>query len=137
MIVFNYETEYQLNDESLIREWVTRCIVGHDRVPGDISFVFCDDEYLHRLNLKYLSHNTYTDIISFDYSVGDTVSGDIFISVDRVLENSKIFSQSADNEMNRVIVHGVLHLCGLNDKTEEEKQLMRAAEERWLDELNR
>jgi rRNA maturation RNase YbeY len=98
--------------------------------------VFCDDEYLHRLNVQYLNHNTLTDIISFDYSIGKTISGDIFISVERVEDNAKDFDVDFNTELHRVIIHGILHYCGFKDKTEDDAKLMRAKEDEALLILN-
>ena len=136
MIEFNYETNFKLEDESVIRNWVTNCITDYDRTEKELSFIFCDDAYLHKLNVEFLKHDTLTDIISFDYSVGKAISGDIFISVERVRENAKKFSQTFDNEINRVIIHGILHLCGFGDKSPEEEVEMRAEENACLDKLN-
>ena len=94
--------------------------------------MFCDDEYLHRLNVQYLNHDTLTDIISFDYSMGKTISGDIFISVERVEDNAKDFEVDFSTELHRVIIHGILHYCGFKDKTEDDSKLMRAKEDEAL-----
>lgn len=103
--------------------------MSEGKVVGDISYVFCSDEYLLDLNQKYLSHDTYTDIITFDYCQGNTVSGDIFISIDRVEDNSKTFQVPFHEEVLRVCAHGVLHLAGYKDKTEGDARLMRQKEE--------
>ena len=103
----------------------------------EINYVFCDDEYLHKLNLEFLNHDTLTDIISFDYSIGKLIQGDIFISVDRVKDNAKDFAVSVSEELNRVIIHGVLHYCGFKDKTDADAKLMREKENYYLDILNK
>ena len=115
---------------------VTKCIKAlakqELREIGDIIFVFCDDNYLHKINLEFLDHDTYTDIITFDYSVGNEIISEIYVSVDRVAENAKKYSQTFENEIHRVIIHGVLHLCGYKDKLAEDKQIMRDKENHYL-----
>ena len=102
------------------------------REIGDIVFVFCDDNYLHKINLEFLGHNTYTDIITFDYSVGSQIVSEIYISVDRVADNAKKYSQTFEDEIHRVMIHGILHLCGYKDKLAEDKQIMRDKENHYL-----
>jgi rRNA maturation RNase YbeY len=128
MISFNYETDFELTNESAIESWIGRIIASEQKSEGEISYVFCDDDYLLELNQQYLQHDTLTDIISFDYSLGNELSGDIFISIERVRENAEIFNQSFENELLRVISHGVLHYCGYKDKSEADEQLMRQKE---------
>ena len=99
---------------------------------GDITFVFCDDNYLLKINKEFLDHDTYTDIITFDYSVGNEIISEIYVSTDRVEENAKKYKQTFENEIHRVMIHGVLHLCGYNDKLAEEKQIMRDKENHYL-----
>ena len=98
----------------------------------NLSFVFCDDEYLKKINLKYLDHDYYTDVITFDYSTADGLAGDVFISIDRVKENANNFKVSFNEELFRVIIHGVLHLCGFNDKTKKEIKEIRKKEDHFL-----
>lgn len=136
MITFNYETDFKLEDENKISSWISTCIEKYDCTEGELNYIFCDDEYLHKLNVEFLDHDTLTDIISFDYTMGSLISGDIFISVERVTENAKKFTQTFDNEVNRVIIHGILHYCGFKDKSENEKAIMRAAEDSCLAILN-
>jgi rRNA maturation RNase YbeY len=128
MISFNYETDFELANESAIESWIGRIIASEQKSEGEISYVFCNDDYLLELNQQYLQHDTLTDIISFDYSLGNELNGDIFISVERVRENAEIFNQSFENELLRVISHGVLHYCGYKDKSEADEQLMRQKE---------
>ncbi|MFD0761524.1 rRNA maturation RNase YbeY [Lutibacter aestuarii] len=132
MIEFNYETAFKLKDEEKIKNWISSCILHYGFTEGELNYIFCDDAYLLKLNVEFLEHDTFTDIISFDYTLGKLISGDIFISIERVKENAKIFSQTLDNELNRVIIHGVLHYIGYKDKTEGEKLLMRAEEDACL-----
>jgi rRNA maturation RNase YbeY len=128
MISFNYKTDFELANESAIESWIGRIIASEQKSEGEISYVFCDDDYLLELNQQYLQHDTLTDIISFDYSLGNELSGDIFISIERVRENAEIFNQSFENELLRVVSHGVLHYCGYKDKSEADEQLMRQKE---------
>ncbi|WP_460220409.1 rRNA maturation RNase YbeY [Psychroserpens sp. MEBiC05023] len=132
MISFNYETEFQLEDELKMSQWVSQAISVENCVEGDINYIFCDDNYLYNLNIEFLNHDTLTDIISFDYSVGKKLHGDIFISVERVEDNANNFKVEFTEEMARVIIHGVLHYCGYKDKTEEDAKLMREREDYHL-----
>lgn len=132
MIQFNYETDFKLSNETKIGEWIVKCIKKHECKEGEINYIFCDDAYLHKLNVEFLNHDTFTDIISFDYTMGKLISGDIFISVERVQENADKFSQLFENELNRVIIHGILHYIGYKDKNEEDKAKMREEENNCL-----
>lgn len=129
MIDFNYECDFTLENEEAISAWLSAVIVSENKNEGEINYIFCDDEYLHKINMEYLNHDTLTDIISFDYTVGNELNGDIFISVERVQDNANDFNVSFEEELKRVIVHGVLHYCGYKDKDEESEQLMRAKED--------
>ncbi len=132
MIFFNNETFFTLKDEHEIVSWVKKCIQDESKEHGEINFIFCDDSYLLEINIKYLNHNTLTDIITFDYTLDDLVGGDVFISIDRVKENAADYKVSFKDELHRVIVHGILHLCGYKDKTTDEKKQMRAKEDYYL-----
>src|SRR5258705_12484163 len=132
MINFNYESEFTLENEEAIATWLSAVIVSEKKTEGEINYIFCDDEYLHKINIEYLNHDTLTDIISFDYTMGNEISGDIFVSVERDLDNSKDYNTSFDNELKRVLVHGVLHYCGYKDKSEEDVALMRSKEDEKL-----
>ena len=129
MINFNYETDFQLDNESAIASWLSAVILSENKKEGEINYVFCDDVYLHHINKEYLNHDTLTDIISFDYSIGNELHGDIFVSVERVLDNAQDFNVSFDDELKRVLVHGVLHYCGYKDKSPAEEIQMRQKEE--------
>ncbi len=131
-INFYSENEFQLEHEKSYVSWIERVIESENKKLEEISYIFCDDDYLLDINMKYLDHDTYTDIISFDYSVGNILQGDIYISTERVEENSREFNVSFEEELRRVIIHGVLHLCGYKDKTEEESSMMRLKEEEKL-----
>ena len=135
MINFNYETDFRLDSEALISTWITNAISSEAYKLEEINYVFCDDSYLHKLNLEFLKHDTLTDIISFDNSIGKILQGDIFISVERVADNAKDFNVSFELELHRVIIHGILHYCGYKDKTDTDAKLMRDMENRYLKEL--
>jgi rRNA maturation RNase YbeY len=135
MIQFNYEVDFKLADETKIENWISNCINERNFTEGEINYIFCDDEYLLKLNVEFLEHDTLTDIISFDYTLGKLISGDIFISVERVKENAILFNQTFDNELNRVIIHGILHYLGFKDKTEADAFKMRAEEDKCLKNL--
>lgn len=129
MISFNYETDFELENEAQYEEWISRIIESEGFDEGEINYIFCDDEYLHKINVEYLDHDTLTDIISFDYSVGNLIQGDIFVSVERVQDNANDFNVSFEEELKRVLSHGVLHYCGYKDKSPEDEALMRSKEE--------
>jgi len=112
--------------------WIKETILSEGKGVGDISFIFCSDKYLLEVNKTYLDHDYYTDIITFDYVEGNLVNGDIFISVDRVLENAMVFKVTFDIELNRILIHGVLHLLGYKDKNEKDKLLMTEKEDYFL-----
>ncbi|MBU2938030.1 rRNA maturation RNase YbeY [Lacinutrix sp. C3R15] len=135
MINFNYENDFKLDYETTLATWISNVIVSEGCKEDEINYVFCDDAYLHKLNVEFLNHDTLTDIISFDYSVGKIIQGDIFISTERVTDNAKDFKVSFAEELHRVIVHGVLHYCGYKDKTEEDAKVMRSKENFYLEQL--
>jgi len=132
MIEFNYELDFKLANESLYSEWIERVIEEYNFTLGELNYIFCDDAYLLKLNVEFLEHDTLTDIISFDYTMGKLVGGDIFISLERVKENAEEFSHSVEEELKRVMIHGVMHYLGYKDKTEEEKKTMRSVEDNAL-----
>jgi probable rRNA maturation factor len=129
MINFNYESDFTLENEEAIATWLSAVIVSENKTEGEINYIFCDDEYLHKINVEYLNHDTLTDIISFDYTMGNEIGGDIFVSIERVLDNAKDYNTIFEDELKRVLVHGVLHYCGYKDKTEEDEALMRRKED--------
>jgi len=135
MIQFNYETDFSLEDEDRLAAWISSVITSEGFTEEEINYIFCDDEYLFKLNVEFLDHDTLTDIISFDYSIGKIIQGDIFISVERVKENAEDFNVEFLNELHRVMVHGVLHYCGYKDKSETDESLMRSKEDFYLKEL--
>ena len=129
MIYFNYETTFELVNGSSYEKWISTIIQSEGKEEGEINYIFCDDDYLHKINVDYLDHDTLTDIISFDYSEGNFLQGDIFISVERVRENATDFNTNFEEELKRVMAHGVLHYCGYKDKSDEESLLMRKKED--------
>lgn len=128
MINFDYETDFRLSNESDYASWIEAVITSESYVLGEINYTFCDDNFLHKINMEYLNHDTLTDIITFDNSVDTMLHSDIFISVERVVDNAKDFNVSFEEELQRVIIHGILHLCGYKDKSQEEATLMRSKE---------
>ena len=130
------DVDFQLENEQKLIDWINSTIQQEEKSATEITYVFCSDEYLYQMNLDYLNHDTYTDIITFDYTENSLVSGDIFISIDRVKENAIKFNTTFLNELSRVIIHGVLHLVGYKDKTTEQKQVMRSKEDFYLTLLN-
>lgn len=129
MIEFHFNSDLMLENLSDYSDWVNRILDSEGYVSGQIDYNFCTDDYLLEINKQYLAHDTLTDIITFDYSNGKAVSGDIFISTDRVKENAADFSVDFDNELLRVMSHGLLHLMGFGDKTNDEKAVMRMKED--------
>lgn len=133
MIEFVFEeiTSFDFNEEA-IGIWIEQSISSENKICGDICFIFCSDSYLLKLNQDYLQHDYFTDVITFDYSSGNIIAGDIFISIDRIADNAKQFNVSFDYELLRVIIHGVLHLCGYTDKSKNNKLKMTSKEDEYL-----
>ncbi|GLU43232.1 rRNA maturation RNase YbeY [Allomuricauda sp. NBRC 101325] len=129
MIEFHFKSDVVLEDLSNYSDWINRILESESYTAGQIDYVLCTDDYLHELNVEYLNHDTLTDIITFDYSEGSVVSGDIFISTDRVKDNAIDFDVDWKIELLRVMSHGVLHLVGYGDKSFEDKKLMREKED--------
>ena len=129
MINFNYETDFNLDNEEAIITWLGNVIESEDKKEGEINYILCDDEYLHKINVEYLNHDTLTDIISFDYSLGSELHGDIFVSIERVRDNAVDFKVPFKEELKRVLVHGILHYCGYKDKGDADELLMRSKED--------
>jgi probable rRNA maturation factor len=132
MIAFHYETSFELSNENFLNDWINTIVLSHGYTIGEINYIFCDDTYLHKLNLDFLQHDTLTDIISFDSTLGKLIGGDIFISVERVAENSKDYKVSFTDELHRVMIHGVLHYMGFKDKSIVDKKRMRKEEDNAL-----
>jgi rRNA maturation RNase YbeY len=112
--------------------WIRRVADTYGKKVGEVGYLFCDDEHILEVNREYLGHDYYTDIITFDYCEGNILSGDLVISLDTVRTNAEMFHKNYDEELHRVIIHGILHLCGLNDKGPGERELMEAAEDKAL-----
>ncbi|SEM98363.1 rRNA maturation RNase YbeY [Chryseobacterium taichungense] len=131
MIQFFYENLPETVN-SAYKFWLEDIILSEGKKLGEINYIFCDDEYLLKVNQDYLQHDYYTDIITFDYVKGRTISGEIFVSLQRISDNASTLSRDYEEELRRVLAHGVLHLSGYKDKTEEEEQLMRSKEDYYL-----
>ena len=112
--------------------WIKKVAASYGRKVGEIGYLFCDDEKILEVNREYLQHDYYTDIITFDYDEDDIISGDLVISLDTVKSNAELFHKNYDEELHRVIIHGILHLCGINDKGPGEREIMEAAENKAL-----
>ncbi len=136
MIEFQtYDVSMPELDFALLREWIERVCSAHDRVAGDINYQFCSDEHILEVNRQFLNHDYYTDIITFDYSRGRHVSGDMVISLETVASNAEEVWEGYGRELHRVIIHGVLHLCGIDDKGPGEREIMERHEDEALDML--
>ncbi len=134
MITFQTENiEMPAIDQAKVRDWIKEVAATYQKKVGEIAYFFCDDEKILEVNRQYLQHDYYTDIITFDYCEGNKLSGDLFISLDTVRSNSELFGTDYNTELHRVIIHGVLHLCGINDKGPGEREIMEAAENRALE----
>ena len=131
MIHFFYENTEEKIQENL-KFWIEKIIISEEKKIGEINYIFCDDEYLLKINQDFLDHDYYTDIITFDQVRGKTISGEIFASLQRIKDNASLISKNYEEEKKRVIAHGVLHLCGYKDKTEEQQKIMRAKEDFYL-----
>jgi len=129
---FSEDTDFLPADQEKLSQWIIKVIESEEKTPGAVSFIFCSDEYLLRMNVEHLQHDYYTDIITFDYCEGTVISGDLFISVDRVRENASELRIPFEDELHRVMVHGVLHLLGYGDKTEAEQLTIRQKEDACL-----
>lgn len=132
MIEFNTTNEFEIENPTAISSWLQGVVDEENKEVGELNYIFCNDEYLHKINVEFLDHDTLTDVISFDYTQGALVSGDVYISIERVAENAKEFEVSFADELHRVMVHGVLHYCGYKDKTDEDMNIMRAKENYYL-----
>lgn len=132
MINYFFENIDPKNIDPTISIWLEDLILSENKKLGDINYIFCDDEYLLKVNQDYLDHDYYTDIITFDYVKGKTISGDIFVSLPRILDNASTLSQDFESEFRRVLAHGLLHLCGYKDKRKEEESTMRQKEDFYI-----
>lgn len=129
MISFhNQSISFKLKDKTKLKQWIKTITEKEKHQLGTINYIFCTDDELLEINIKHLNHKTLTDIITFDYTEGKTINSDIFISIERVTENAKKFEVTFENELHRVMIHGVLHLCGYKDKSKADAELMRKKE---------
>lgn len=124
----NQEIQFKLSDKIKIKSWIKTIVELEKKILGQINFVFTSDAELLKTNIEFLNHNTYTDIITFDYCEGKLINGDIIISIERVKENAQKFKVDFDSEVKRVIIHGVLHLCGYKDKSTKDTEVMKGKE---------
>lgn len=131
-ISFAFQTNCSLKKRTILKQWIKAIVENNKKEVGEISYIFCSDEQLLKINKEFLNHDYYTDIITFDYSETDVVSGDLFISIERIKDNAQTLNTSYQEELHRVIIHGVLHLLGYKDKTEEESENMRKLEDECL-----
>lgn len=132
MVHFFFENTDEIAIPTLTKDWVEQIILSENKKPGEISYIFCDDEHLLQVNRDFLQHDYYTDVITFDYVKGKTISADIFVSLPRISENAKTLSKDFNSEFLRVLAHGILHLCGYKDKSDEEISEMRKKEDHYL-----
>lgn len=131
-IFFHSECDFMLSKQGMRSKWIVNSMLNESKTVGELSFVFCTDEYLLEKNIQFLGHDTFTDIITFDYCDGDIINGDIFVSVERVTENASTFGVCFEDELDRILIHGVLHLAGYRDKSKEEANAMREREDFYL-----
>ena len=132
MITISNENDFVLTDNQSVIKWIEFVIHQENKELGEIEYIFCEDDFLLELNIKTLNHNTLTDIISFDYTIQDIISGDIYISTERVGDNARYFKASFIDELHRVMIHGIMHYCGYKDNSQEEKKIMRSKEDYYL-----
>jgi len=132
MIEYSFQREFDFTNQNDLSNWISDTISAETHKEVAINYIYCDDDYLLELNINHLKHNTLTDVITFNYNFGKQICGDIFISIDRVMDNSHKYGVSFKDELHRVMIHGILHLCGYEDKTKEEKSLMRDKEDYYL-----
>lgn len=132
MIQYNFENIAPISITESTTLWLEKLIISEGKKPGEIQYIFCDDDYLLKVNQDFLQHDYYTDVITFDYVKGKTISGDIFVSLPRISENAVNIQKDFNSELHRVLAHGLLHLCGYKDKTDEEISEMRRKEDYYL-----
>ena len=131
---FIEDIDFKVKNNRKLKQWIKNSALAEGFKIVELNYIFCSDEYLHKINLEYLDHDTFTDIITFDNSeTKGKIDGDIFVSVERIIENANIFKVSFEHELARVLIHGIMHLCGYKDKTTEQEQQMRSKENQYLD----
>ena len=133
--IFYDEIKYRIRGVKNVKNLIEKVIMGENKIPGDLNFIFTNDKKLRELNMKFLKHDYFTDVIAFSYSDNNIIKGEIYISIDTVRINAINYKVSSNKEIIRVIIHGTLHLCGMDDKTKSEQILMRKREDRWLEEF--
>ncbi len=136
MIEYYFECEFSLDNYESYSEWISDIINLEGFELGELTYIFCDDAYLHKLNVEFLDHDTLTDILTFNYNLHKQINGEIYISIERVKDNSVDFKTNFDDELRRVMIHGVLHLCGYADQSTDEEREMRAKEDDAIDRFN-
>lgn len=136
MIEYYFECKFSLDNAEIYSEWISDIINLEGFELGDLSYIFCDDAYLHKLNVEFLDHDTLTDILTFNYNLHKQINGEIYISIERVKDNSEDYNTNFDDELRRVMIHGVLHLCGYADESTDEEREMRAKEDDAVDRFN-
>jgi len=132
MISFNSNIDFKLKNKVKLKKWINNIIEKEGKKLNFVNFIFCDDNEMLEKNISYLNHMTYTDILTFDYTENNIISGDIIISIDRITENAKTYNVTFKKELKRVIIHGILHLIGYKDKSKKEKKIMREKEDFYL-----
>ena len=132
MIDFASQNDFAIAKNTSKKDWIQKVVRNEGKQLGELSYVFCDDNFLHTINVEFLNHDTLTDVISFDYTQGDVVGGEIYISTERVADNAKDLNIAFTDELDRVIVHGLLHFCGYSDKSDLDKEKMRELEDFYL-----
>ena len=134
-VIYNVEgIDFQLISQNSLSVWIEKTIETEGAILGEVSYIFCSDDYLHQMNIEYLNHDTLTDVITFPYN-DNPIEGDIFISIDRVKDNAQDLNIAFNDELHRVMIHGVLHLCGYSDETDEQEAEMRQKEDEYLKKL--
>lgn len=136
MIQYFYENITETVDQNY-KIWLQEIIISEQKKIGEINYIFCDDEYILKVNQDYLQHDYYTDVITFDYVKGKTISGEIFVSLQRISDNASTLLKNYEDELRRVLAHGILHLCGYKDKSEEEEKEMRNKEDFYLNKYSK
>ena len=135
MINLISENNFELNSPEMISKWLSGIIRNENYIEGELLITFCNDDYLHKLNMEFLAHDNLTDILTFEYNIGKVLSGDICISTERVRENAETYNTTFFEEIARVMAHGILHLCGYTDNNDQEKKQMRSKEDFYLQQL--
>lgn len=130
--IFYDDIKYRLRNSRKTIKLIEKVIIGESKIPGDLRFIMTTDEKLLKINREFLKRNNYTDVIAFNYNEKKTINGEIYISIDTVRQNAHDYNVSLKEEVKRVMLHGILHLCGYNDKTDEEKKIMRIKEDQWI-----